>query len=73
MGRESDRYKRWIKETITVRKQGATMNRDEEQYHLNHVFDDLLVDKTSRNTRAGNAVAKQHSSKAIIRSSLHQL
>ena len=73
VGRESDRYKRWIKEAITIRKQGATMNRDEGQYHLSHVFDDLLVDKTSRNTQpAGNAVAKQHSSTAVNRSSLHQ-
>ena len=66
LGRESDRYKRWIKEAITIIKQGATMNRDEGQYHLTHVFDDLLVDKTSRKTQpAGNAVAKQHSSTAV--------
>ncbi len=36
-------------------------------------FDDLFGDKTSTNTQAGgNAVAKQHSSTAINRSSFHQ-
>ena len=32
IGKESDRYKRWIKEAIAIRKQGTTMNRDEGQY-----------------------------------------
>ncbi len=37
------------------------MNRDKGQYNLSHVFDDLLVDKRTRNLfTAGNAVAKQH-------------
>ena len=29
IGKESDRYKRWIKEAIAIRKHGTTMNRDE--------------------------------------------
>ena len=29
IGKEIDRYKRWIKEAIAIRKQGTTMNRDE--------------------------------------------
>ena len=40
----------WIKEAISIRKQGATMNRNEGQYNLSHVYDDLLVDKRPRNT-----------------------
>ena len=40
--KDCDRYKRWIKEAIAIRKQGTTMNRAEGQYHLSHEFDDLL-------------------------------
>ncbi len=40
IGTEQDRYKRWIKETIEIRKRGdSTMNRDEGQYHLRRRFD----------------------------------
>ncbi len=47
------------KEAISIRKQGTPMNRDEGQYNLSHVYDDLLVDKRTRNTfAAGNTVAK---------------
>ena len=63
IGKESDRYKRWIKEAIAIRKQGTTINRDEGQYQLSHVFDDLLK-KSS-----GNFVAKQQSRSAVHRRS----
>ena len=63
VGRESDRYKRWIKEAIAIRKQGTTMNRDEGQYYLSHVFDDLLKKST------GNLVTKQQSTSVINRRS----
>ena len=62
LGTEQDRYKRWIKEAVEIRKKGATtMNRDEGQYHLSHVFDELLLsgEKSSRNSRV---VAKQPTS-----------
>ncbi len=73
IGRECHRYKRWIKESISIRKQGPTMNGDEGQYNLSHVFDDLLVNKRTRNTfAAGNVVAKQHSSTAVNSSSVIQ-
>ena len=67
IGKETDKYKRWVKEAIEIRKQRTTMNRDEGQFNLSHVFDDLLVAKTSRNT-----VSKQPKSSAInTGSSLH--
>ena len=79
VGKESDRFKRWIKEAITIRKQGNIMNRDEGQYNLTHVFDDLLVGNTSKNfvdntsrtgnTGTGNAVTRQPSSTGVNRSS----
>ena len=47
VGRECNKYKRWIKEAISIRKAGCTMNRDEGQYHLSHMFDDLLLEKKS--------------------------
>ena len=52
IGKESDRYERWIKEAIAIRKQGTTMNRDEGQYQLSHVFNDLL--KTSSGNQITN-------------------
>ena len=43
IGTEQNKYKRWIKEAIEIRKRGdATMNRDEGQYFLTHVYDELL-------------------------------
>ena len=50
-GRDSDKYKRWVKEAITIRKQRKTMNRDEGQFNLSHVYDDLLVAKACGNTK----------------------
>ena len=63
VGREANRYKRWIKEAIAIRKQGKTMNRDEGQYNLSHVFDDLLTaDKSSGNTASSSRVVNSRSS-----------
>ena len=53
INKEGDRYKRWIKEAIASRKQDTTMNWDEGQYQLSHVFDDLLKKSSD------NLVAKQ--------------
>ena len=40
------RYKRRIKDHIAFRKKGGTtMNRDEGQYFLSHVFDEILMKK----------------------------
>ena len=50
IGTEQDRYKRWIKEAIAIRKKGSTtMNRDEGQYFLSHVFDEILMKKKTPN------------------------
>ena len=47
IGTEQNKFKRWIKEAIEIRKRGgATMNRDEGQYFLTHVFDELLTKKS---------------------------
>ncbi|XP_072039294.1 cadherin-23-like [Amphiura filiformis] len=54
LGKETDRYTRWIKEAVAIRKQGTTMNRDEGQYNLSHVFDDLLKKNTSGNRLLSN-------------------
>ncbi len=44
------------------------MNRDEGQYNLSHIFNDLLMNKRKRNTlKAGNSVAKQHSSTELCK------
>ena len=49
IGTEQNRYKRWVKEAIEIRKRrGATMNRDEGQYFLSHVFDELLLEKSPK-------------------------
>jgi len=59
---EQDRYKRWIREAIEIRKRrGATMNRDEGQYQLTHIFDDLLfsASKNPAENKTGNTVVKK--------------
>ena len=40
--RESDWRTRGIKEMIWIRKTKDSMNRDEGQYRLSHIYDDLL-------------------------------
>ena len=43
------RYKIWVKEAIEIKKRReATMNRDEGQYFLSHVFDELLLEKSPK-------------------------
>ena len=46
---ETNKYTRWAKEVIQIRKTGAAnlnhVNRDEGQYFLTHIFDDLLKGK----------------------------
>ena len=68
IGTEQDRYKRWIKEAIEIRKKGGTtMNRDEGQYFLSHIFDKILMKKkhpisrSTGNTESGNTVARRQS------------
>jgi hypothetical protein len=56
IGTEQDRYKRWIKEAIEIRKKrGNTMNRDEGQYHLSHIFDEFLLKKSPTEKTTGNS------------------
>ena len=74
IGTEQDRYKRWIKEAIEIRKRrGATMNRDEGQYFLSHVYDELLLEKKSiRSKPTGNSqstTSKRSSSVGVAVSS----
>ncbi|KAK7915480.1 hypothetical protein WMY93_011241 [Mugilogobius chulae] len=43
INQESNKYKRWIKEAIEIRKRGAdTMNRDEGSFQLSRTWDSLL-------------------------------
>ena len=62
---EEDRYKRWIKEAIEIRKKGNnTMNRDERQYFLSHVFDELLEISTGRKS-TGNCKTTTKTSSGV--------
>ena len=55
IGTESDRYKRWNREAIEIRKRGHnTMNHDEGQYFPTHVFDELL-EKSQGKKSTGNS------------------
>ena len=55
IGTEQDRFKRWIKEAIAIRKRGGTtMNRDEGQYFLPHIFDEILIRKHQIGKSIGN-------------------
>ncbi|XP_077999607.1 uncharacterized protein LOC144452388 [Glandiceps talaboti] len=40
--KETDRYQRWIREAICIKKRGSTMNRDEGAYNLSTVWTGLL-------------------------------
>ena len=41
--RESNRYHRWIREAVEIRRRAPeTMNRDEGQYQLSHTWDTVL-------------------------------
>jgi len=45
LGREDNRWARWIRESIEIRKQdiqGHTMNRDAGTYTLSHLYDALF-------------------------------
>jgi len=46
--RESDRYTRWIKESIWLRRKGTKtlMNRDEGAYNLHNIYTQLLTPPT---------------------------
>jgi hypothetical protein len=62
IGTEQNKYKRWIREAIEIRKKGSTtMNRDEGQYYLSHVFDDLLSSerKSPDGKSTGNSSSRQ--------------
>ena len=57
IGTEGDRYKRWVKEAIEIRKRkGTTMNRDEGQYQLSHIFNKFLQNepRTATSSNSGN-------------------
>ena len=49
---ESNKYQRWIKESIEIRRRGGnTINRDEGAYTLSHVWDSLLQRPLKRGGR----------------------
>ena len=67
IGTEEDKYKRWIKEAIEIRKRrGKTMNRDEGQYQLTHIFDEFLVsgEKSPIGRQTGNPTVAKNSNVA---------
>ena len=47
VAKETNRFARWIKEAIWIRKMKPTMNRDEGGYRLSHVWDSLLATPSS--------------------------
>jgi len=50
--REQNRNKRHIKEAIWIRKRGAkTLNRDEGNYFLPHIYDQLLIETGAINVK----------------------
>ena len=51
-GAETDRNKRWVKEAVEIRKKGtSTMNCDEDNYHLSHIYDKLLLNKNCQSEK----------------------
>ena len=70
IGTETDIYKRWVKEAIEIRTRGSTtMNRDEGQYHLSHIYDELLLNGNLPNRKStGNSKTSAKKS-AIVKTS----
>ena len=55
--RESNRFHRWIREAVEIRKRGQkTVNRDEGQYQLSHTWDTVLQRRPMTDGRAPDAV-----------------
>ena len=55
IGTEQDRFKPLIREAIAIRKKGGTtMNRDEGQYFLPRIFDEILIRKNQIGKSTGN-------------------
>jgi len=49
---EPERFTRWIKEAIHIRKEGQqAMNRDEASYQLSHAYDCFLDTASSRRVK----------------------
>ena len=40
--KEGDRYRRWIRESLWIRRRRSTLNRDERGYELSHIWDPLI-------------------------------
>jgi len=50
--RQPERFTRWIKEAIHIRKEGQqAMNRDEGSYQLSHAYDRFLHTASSRRVK----------------------
>jgi len=50
--REPERFTRWIKEAIHIRKEGQqAMNRDEGSYQLSHAYDHFLDTTSTRRVK----------------------
>ena len=50
--REPERFTRWIKEAVHIRKEGQqAMNRDEGSYQLSHAYDRFLDTASSRRVK----------------------
>jgi len=49
---EPERFSRWIKEAVHIRKEGQhAMNRDEGNYQLSHAYDRFLDTASSRRAK----------------------
>ena len=46
LGRESNKKSRWIKESIEIHKHDKTMNRDEGNYNLPHIYHAIIKKST---------------------------
>ena len=52
--REQNKYKRLIKESIWIRKnRGKVLNRDEGNYHLPPIYDQLILSTAPSTTKSG--------------------
>ena len=61
VAKESDRFTRWILESVVIRKTGnKAMNRDIGTNNLSHTYDSLLVSAESSSEKSRSMVRKDN-------------
>ena len=70
MGREEQNLSRLIKESMFIRVNGPSLNKNIGKYHLPHLWDEVLINNRELKIKITDPVAIPSATKAI-RSAFH--